>query len=111
MENINSKVDELISEIKQCDVYQNYQRLTAILNDNPEIKVRVDELREKNFNIQKQSAAEDMFEESIRLEDEFSEIRNNPIVNEYLDNELALCKMLKEIGIRIYNEVEIHLPF
>ena len=110
MEQITSKVDELISEIKQGDIYQNYIKALSTISENEELKAKVDALREKNFYFQREGNPESMFEESSRLEEEFQELRRQPIVNEYLDTELALCKMLRRIGMRINTEMEIHLP-
>ena len=110
MEDVKLKIDELIKAIKQGEIYQNYQKVLSKLDENKELHSQVDSLRGQIFDFQSNSPKEEIFDESSRLEQEFCELRKNPLVNEFLDAELALCKMLKEIGMQINENMEIHLP-
>ena len=110
MSGIMDKVDELIYDIKQDSIYQDYIKALQALNQHESLKIQVDNLRKRNFQLQNEAPQETIFDESSNLAEQFYEIRRNPLVQQYLDAEVALCKLLKEIGIRISGDMDIHLP-
>ena len=50
---------------------------------------------------------EDLYERMEAFEDEYREFRKNPVVAEYLESELRICRMIQEINARITNVVEL----
>ena len=110
MEQIDARLGELIQAIRQGDIYQDYLKATNALNEDEELKRQVDDLRSRNFKLQKEGLVESMFEKTSQLEEEFCEVRKNLVASKYLDAELALCKMLKEIRMKISDAAEFDLP-
>ena len=110
MNDIELKTDELIEAIKQGEIYQTYQKSLNKLNEDKELHDQVDSLRGQVFDFQSNSPKEAMFDGVSRIEQEFCELRRNPLANEFLDAELALCTMLKGIRMQINEKIEIHLP-
>ena len=45
-----------------------------------------------------------------RIYHQSRELRKNPKVNEYLDAELAMCKLMQRIAGRITEEIDIEVP-
>ena len=104
------KVEELVREINESNIYQKHLLALSTLEENVEVKNQVNSLRARNFQFQNESPAETMFEETNILAEEFYELRKNPMVDEYLDAELALCRMLKRVNIKLSEAIEINIP-
>ena len=49
MDTINEKIEELLGEIRDSDIYYEYKKQEAILEQNPELKERVQIFRSNNY--------------------------------------------------------------
>lgn len=97
MDQILPALDEFLAVLKQSETYQNYEIQKERLSQNPELKKKVDEIREKNYLYQKRMDSNQLFEESDHLVREMEELRRDPQVHEFLKVELAYCKMIQDI--------------
>lgn len=50
-----------------------------------------------------------MFDEIDAFEKEFEEFRSNPVVEEYLQAELAVCRMVQNIYTQIAEAIDLDL--
>ena len=64
----------------------------------------------RNFEIHKRRDV-DLYTEMDRLEQEFAPLRLEPLVNDYLTAELALCRIVQRINYRLMQEIEFDLGF
>ncbi|MCF0132894.1 MAG: YlbF family regulator [Blautia sp.] len=110
MDNIQESVDLLIQQIRESEIGQRYLEQEEKLSIDPELKERVDQFRRLNFNLQRSSEQDSLLEASEQLVMESRELRMNPQVNAYLDAELALCKLIQKICMRLTNETGIRTP-
>lgn len=106
MDTIQDKVEELIAAIKESTVYQNFQEAEQRVKSVPGLEEQIREFCWKNYEIQN-SGAEDLYERMEEFERDYREFRKNPIVSEYLERELRLCRMLQEINASIVNVAEL----
>ena len=53
----------------------------------------------------------DLYEETDRMENEYRELRKNPMVSEYLAAENALCKIVQQINWTLIEGLEFEVGF
>ena len=74
------------------------------------MKARVFQFRSNNFRMQNETGRDDLFQVAEQLSRESKELRRNPQVNAYLDAELALCRLMQKICIRVAEGIHIQIP-
>ena len=104
MSNIDNTVDFLISAIKESEVYNKYVQQLSEVKKNPELKKQIDEFRSRNFALQN---SEDIALDKMEaFEQEYANFREIPLVSEFLAAELAFCRMMQEINLRITDAMQ-----
>ena len=104
MNNIDNSVNQLISAVKESAVYNKYVQQLSEVKKDPELKKQIDEFRSRNFELQN---SEDIAIEKMEaLEREYADFREIPLVSEFLAAELAFCRMMQEINLRITEAVQ-----
>lgn len=97
---------EFIGKVKASSTYCEYaERLQSIKEEN-ELYVKVNEYRHKNYLLQTEEPADGLLEKIDRLEQEYEDIVERPVVNDFLKAELAFCRMMQEINRMIALEVD-----
>lgn len=99
-------VDNLVEEIKKSNTYMEYDFQRDKLKKQPEIFNRVQEYRQRNFDLQNGSQGEDLFEKMDAFEKEYEEFLEIPLVDDFLNAELAFCRMMQEVNLRITTELD-----
>lgn len=99
-------VRRLAEVIRETDIYQEYLRCREILKKQPELYAQVNEYRRKNFDIQNKSEESELFDRMEAFEREYREFRENPLVDDFLRAELALCRMLQEMNVLLTVEID-----
>lgn len=106
MSEIDNALDNLIEAIRESDEYNNYQALLDKLGRYPELKQKVDEFRERNFELQQSDIdAEQLMAETDRFEREYEKFRSDPLVHRFLASELAFCRMMQGIFEEIMESI------
>ena len=98
--NLDEAIDNFIGFLKDSDIYKEYRSALEELNKDPELKRRVDDFRQRNYNFQQS--------EDINL-NEYDQFRSEMVgfrasdqrVDAFLDAELALCRMIQDVSYRI----------
>ena len=72
------------------------------------LKKQVDAFRLRNYHLQE--ADVDLYEAVDEVDREFRELQKIPVVAEYLDAELSVCKMIQKVLTIISDEVQIAEP-
>lgn len=93
-------------EVKRSEVYQEYERQLARIKEQPELYGKVNEFRQTNFDIQTNEAPENMMERMEQFEREYSWLRENALVEDFLQAELAFCRMMQEVDALIVEELD-----
>lgn len=106
MEKLVQALEELITEIKNTDIYKEYKKQRDIIEQYPDLTEKIDEFRQRNFALQTSNSEEDMFDAIDRFEKEYEQFRENPLVNDFLDAELYFCRMMQDIHLKITEAME-----
>ena len=109
MTELNVAVEKLIDIIRDTEVYTEYERQKEKVNRIPDLKAKIDAYRIRNFEIQNLSGDDDVFQKIEDFEREYESFRENPIVSDFLSAELALCRMMQEINIRLTAALDFDL--
>ena len=109
MDIVTERLNALTDAMRNTIDYQSYLKLEAELDKDKDLKKRVDEFRIRNFSLQKEENV-DLFDAVDDIDREFVELRKNPWVEEYLEAELSVCKMVQRVLNAIHHEVKIDVP-
>lgn len=82
-----------IQGILDSKEYREYAEIRDKVKEYPELKERIDEFRARNFEMQRSKDA--VFENLEALEKEYEEFIEIPMVSEFLEAELAFCRMIQ----------------
>ncbi len=110
MDKIQRCVETLIEEIRQGETYQRYICCEKKLHEHPELLKQIDEMRTAAYRLHNGEGNGDIYVQIEQYEQKFGEYRKNPLVNEFLEAELDVCKMMQKIGTRIQGGVAIRIP-
>lgn len=105
MREIANEVEQLIEAVKQSKTYQEYDKQKNLINEDAELRGRIDRYREEVFQIQnsKDANAKDRMNEFAERNAEFlDDIR----VSAFLDAENNLCRMLQELTDRVIESLD-----
>jgi len=106
MDAIKKQVETLVMTIKESSEYQNFQKAQQRVASIPGLEERIREFCRKNYEIQN-SSGEDWHKHMEEFEIQSREFRNHPVVAQYLECELQICRMFQRINAEITNIVEL----
>ena len=93
MNEIKDCIDALLAAVQNSEEYQKFEKYRDLLKENPELMDRVNAFRGNNFRLQNEANRDELFRGTEQLNRESRELRRDPLVNAFLDAELALCKL------------------
>lgn len=99
MSKLDNAVEQLIEAILDSEIYREYDAQRNRVNQYPELKAQIDEFRKKNFLLQR--SEDNAFEKIEQFEKEYADFREDPMVSEFLAAELAFCRMMQDINLRV----------
>lgn len=103
-------ISRLLASIKESAEYIEFEKQKEILSQDSDLKKRVDAFRAKNYRIQSQCSSDQLFEVVEQMGKESAELRRLPLVNAYLDAELALCRLIQQVCVSITEGIELNIP-
>lgn len=104
MSELNRAVAAYIMAIKNTETYQNYAKERDKIKQYPELKAQIDDFRKLNYELQ--MAPDTDFIKIDNFEREYSDFRENPLVDDFLAAELALCRMIQTANMQITEAIE-----
>ena len=110
MSEIKECIDELLVAVRGSEVYQDFVKYRDLLKENPELMNRVNTFRGNNFRLQNEANRDELFRAMEQLNRESRELRRDPLVNAFLDAELALCKLMQKIGKTLTEGIDLDIP-
>ena len=93
MEQSINAIEAYVGVLKQSKEYKDYMRALAAVKEVPGLKAQVDEYRKNNFLLQ--NSENTSFDAIENFELEYAELRENPLVEDFLTAELAFCRMMQ----------------
>ena len=103
MSKIDRAVEDFIAVIMETDEYKEYDAQRNKVKQYPELKAQIDEYRRRNYLMQ--TKEDTAFEMIDQFEREYEDFREIPLVADFLAAELAFCRMIQRINIRITEAV------
>lgn len=108
-EQLDKASREYVRAIKATQIYANYRRQLCRIKQQPEIYKKVNEFRRQNYEIQNTGQVDELFDKIDAFEREYEKFRENPLVDDFLKAELALCRMMQKIDIYITEELDFDM--
>lgn len=101
--------DDLIRAIRESQERQRFASAKERIAGNEEARKKIDDFRRKVYLTQNSEIRPDILGDMQNLFNERLQIREDPDVAEYLDAELAYCRMVQKICMRIMNIEDLEL--
>lgn len=97
---------EFAETIQKSDTYQKYYYQREKIKRQPELYDKVNEFRQRNFDLQNEVDSEELFDRMEAFEKEYEKFRENPLVDDFLRAELAFCRMMQDIDVLLTTEID-----
>ena len=98
---VQKALEQLAQAIKDSDTYREYRRQSEKVDNTGDMREKIDEYRVRNFELQNSVQTEDLLDKLDAFEREYEKFREDPLVEEFLDAELAFCRMMQEIDVKL----------
>jgi cell fate (sporulation/competence/biofilm development) regulator YlbF (YheA/YmcA/DUF963 family) len=108
---VRTQLDELKKELQTSEAVVRYHNARTALEQYPEKNSRVQEFRKKNFRLQTSKENIDLFAELEQLEREYEDVYRDPVTAEYLASEVAVCRILQQIGEELVKCLDFDIDF
>lgn len=92
--------------IMTSNTYKEYLYQRERIKKQPELYEKVNEFRQRNFDLQNEADSEDIFDRMEAFEREYEKFRENPFVDSFLQAELAFCRMMQEVYVLLAEEID-----
>lgn len=100
---------DFADKIMTPDAYREYLYQREKIKKQPEIYEKVNEFRQRNFDLQNETDSEDMLDRMEAFEREYEKFRENPLVDDFLQAELAFCRMMQEVYVLLADEIDFEV--
>ncbi len=110
MKEIDDALNALINVIKTTKEYNQYQTLLKKVKNEPELYGRICDYRRKSLALQL-SDNENFIQENNNLQNEFADLLNIGLSNEYFAAEHQYCVMIRKIQECYLEEISIETDF
>lgn len=106
---VKEELDVFIQAVRNTDVAKIYEEVRNKVMQDAQLAYQIDEFRKNNYLMQMQTYPDQMMDSSDRFARENEGFRQNPLVQEFLEAELAYCRMLQEITSDILSVIPLEL--
>lgn len=96
-------------QIMTSDTYREYYYQREKIKKQPYLYEKVNEFRQRNFDLQNEMGGDDMLERMEAFEREYEKFREDPLVDDFLRAELAFCRMMQEVYVILADEVDFEV--
>lgn len=102
LQKLTEATNQLVSVMKSTEIYKVYKMQCSKINKQQGIKQRVDEYRQKNFDLSNGDlSGDEIFHAQELLMEEYADILENPIITDFLAAELEFCRMVQNVNLQI----------
>ncbi len=109
MNRVEQCTQDLIESIQETEEYQRYQKLRELIEQDPELRRKLNEFRRRVYQVQTSGEILDHYSEQERLGKDASEFRKNELVDEYLKVELHICRLIQNMSFQIADAIDLDL--
>lgn len=105
---VRERTENLLDAIKCSRTYREYVTAREELCRYPDRKRKADQFRRDNY-IARNNPVDDSAGERAGISIVREQLRLDPVIDNYLNKELVLCRMLKDSAMKILNAAELDL--
>ncbi len=109
MEEVKAQVAQLVEAIKNSEPYKRYSEVSMEVRKSPKLWQELTEYRRNIFEMQMELEGDALFDTYDHYEKDNEQFRRDPLVNNYLNAELDLCRMIQKIDAIILDAIDIEL--
>lgn len=106
MNGFEEEIKEFTDEIKATLIYHNYKTKLSVLKENDDLWNQVREYRNKKLEFQNNTSPEELFDRYENFEKNYEYLTKNPVVKDFLEAELDLCRLVQEISQSIAEAID-----
>lgn len=103
MNQIEACTESLVSAIQESLEYQKFCRI----RENPELHAKISAFRRHVYEVQNSREPLDMYGEMERITRDYEAFRREPLVEEFLESELRVCRMIQNITLQVTRAVDL----
>ena len=107
MKETDKIIHEFTERLKRTEEYRQYVEKRDKVREYPGLQDDINEFRRKNYLLQ--NSGEELFDKIDTFVKEYEEFRSNPVVEDYLQAELAVCRMVQNIYTQIAEAIDLDL--
>ena len=104
---VQEALGQLAQAIRDSEIYREYRRQSERVDNAGNMREKIDEYRIRNFELQNSAYTEDLLDKMEAFEREYEKLREDPLVEEFLDAELAFCRMMQELVVKLAEAAEL----
>ena len=97
---------QFADKIMTSGTYKEYLYQREKIKKQPELYEKVNEFRQRNFDLQNETDSEDIFDRMEAFDREYEQFREDPLVDGFLEAELAFCRLMQEVYALLAEEVD-----
>ena len=103
---VQEALDQLAQAIRDSEIYREYRKQSERVDRAGNMREKIDEYRIRNFELQNSAYTVDLLDKMEAFEREYEKFREDPLVEEFLDAELAFCRMMQDIDVKLAEAVD-----
>lgn len=103
---ILNETNDFVDVIRNTETYKEYVIQKEKVKKIPGLKAQIDEYRARNFKLQNGFEGDNLMQELDRLQKENEEMLSNPLVTDFLDAELAFCRLMQDVNVYITEQMD-----
>lgn len=101
MAQFDRELEAFIEAVKNTEAFIEYEKQKERIKAYPDLQVRLNEFRERNYRLQTSQNTAELFEEIDKFTIEYEAFREIPMIHNFLEKELAYCRMIQQIHGRL----------
>lgn len=105
---VRRKLEELVKAIRSSEEYLVFEEAKKRLDEAPSERKRADDFRRRNFEFQ--NSEESLSAQAqVAMHHERETLRRNPLIDAYLNAELVMCRLLRQVSLGVMESADLDL--
>lgn len=106
MGSFEEETKQFIYNVKHSDIYVRYYNAKEAAKKDSDIWNQIALYRSQKFELQNYANGDELFDRQDVFERNHSSLLENDLASEFLDAELALCRMLQKISMSLMESLD-----
>ena len=107
MNQIEEYTSALVKAIQNSEEYQSFLKIKERVAQEPGLRDQITAFRRHNFEVQNSPEVLDVYDEIDKMSRDYQEFRKNPLVDEFLQCELRVCRIIQKAAMEIVFAVDL----